>query len=236
MAQNINLYCDESCHLRADREPVMVLGTIWLPTEKRVEIFDRMREIKRRHGMHPNAEVKWTKVSNLKFEAYCDLIDYFFDDDDLHFRAVVAHRDGLDHERFEQTHDDWYYKIYYQLITNVLVPVNRYYVYVDIKDTRGGSKTDTLERVLRNGMYDFSAVSLQRIQQVRSHEVEALQLADLLTGAIGYAARQSGTSSPKLALVDRIRERSGFSLAQSTLQRESKFNIFHWKPQSKLDA
>lgn len=214
----------------------MILGAIWLPRSKRAEIFSRLREIKQKHGMHPRAEVKWTKVSELKHAAYRDLIDYFFDDDDLHFRAVVAHRKGLDHERFDQSHDDWYYKMYYLLITNVLKPVNSYQVYIDIKDTRGGSKTKKLEDVLRNGIYDFSAVTLQRIQQVRSHEVEALQLADILTGAIGSSVRRSGTSQPKNKLVERIRERSGITLDQSTLPSEKKFNIFHWRPQLATDG
>lgn len=237
MPEEFNLYCDESCHLPADHEPVMVLGTVWLPEDKRREIFSRIRDIKQNHGMYPDAEMKWTKVSNSKFAAYRDLVDYFFDDDDLHFRAIVAHRGGLDHERFNQSHDDWYYKVYYQLISNVLTSENTYRVYVDIKDTLGGAKARTLHEILCSGMYDFSAESLTRVQQVRSDEVQAIQLADILIGALAFANRPNANpSKPKTDLVDRIRVRSGKSLDRSTPPREAKFNIFHWTPQPNING
>ena len=39
------------------------------------------------------------------------LINYFFDDDDLHFRAIIIpDKSILDHDKYNQTHDDFYYK------------------------------------------------------------------------------------------------------------------------------
>ena len=90
MSQVFNIYCDESCHLENDHQQVMVLGAVWCPQEKTREIFVRIREIKIRHEMRPDFEVKWSKVSPAKKEFYIDLIDYFFDDDDLHFRALIV--------------------------------------------------------------------------------------------------------------------------------------------------
>lgn len=34
-------------------------------------------------------EMKWTKISPAKVDLYKDLVNYFFDDDDLHFRGVI---------------------------------------------------------------------------------------------------------------------------------------------------
>jgi len=72
---------------------------------------------------------------------------------------------------------------------------------------------------------------IERIQQVHSHEIEQLQLADLLIGAIGYLHRNLTGSTAKQAIVERIRLRSGFNLLRSTLPTERKFNLFVWKPQ-----
>ena len=80
-----NIYCDESCHLENDHQNVMVLSAVWCPFEKAHEIFVRIREIKIKHGMKADFEVKWTKVSPAKRDFYIDLINYFFDDNDLHF-------------------------------------------------------------------------------------------------------------------------------------------------------
>lgn len=231
MGQTYNVYCDESCHLERDQQLVMVLGAAWCPLEKTKEICLRIREIKTKHGLGQHAEVKWTKVSPSKRELYLDLIDYFFDDDDLFFRGLLVSDKGkLKHELFMQTHDDWYYKMYFQLLTRILAPTERYRIYLDIKDTHGGKKVRLLHEVLSNSMYDFSRKIIERIQIVRSHEVEMFQIADLLIGAISYANRSLDTSTTKLAIVERIRKRSGYGLDRSTLMREKKLNLLRWQP------
>ena len=78
-------------------------------------------------------------------------------------------------------------------------------------------------------MYDFSREIVERVQLVRSHEVEAMQLTDLLIGAVSYLNRGLSRSAGKCAVVNRIRERSGYSLNKTTLFREEKFNIFVWR-------
>lgn len=51
-----NVYCDESCHLEHDHQPVMVLGTVWCPLEKAREISVHVRKIKTQHGLSPKFE------------------------------------------------------------------------------------------------------------------------------------------------------------------------------------
>ena len=93
VSQIYNVYCcDESCHMENDHQPVMVLGAVWCPTEKAREIAVRVREIKQEHGLNAHFEMKWTKVSPAKLAFYHQVIDYFFDDDDLHFRALSRTR------------------------------------------------------------------------------------------------------------------------------------------------
>jgi hypothetical protein len=58
-----NVYCDESCHLEHDHQPIMVLGAVWCPTEKAREISVSLRDIKKAHSLSPAFEIKWTKVS-----------------------------------------------------------------------------------------------------------------------------------------------------------------------------
>jgi hypothetical protein len=231
MNKTFNIYCDESCHLEHDNINVMVLGAIWCAEEKKREISKRIREIKSEFGLAPNFEIKWNKVSPAKKDFYLRLIDYFFDSEGIYFRAlIVPDKSILNHERFNQTHDDYYYKTYFNLLKVVFTPSNRYNIYIDIKDTCSKRKVEKLTEVLRTTHYDFDKKIVNRIQQIRSHEVELLPLADLLIGAIGYNCRGLQTNSAKLAIIKRIRERSGYSLNSSTLYREDKLNLFFWRP------
>jgi len=227
--QIFNVYCDESCHLENDGQQAMVLGAVWCPLEQTRDITVRLREIKRAHALSADFEMKWTKVSPSKLAYYLNAMDYFFDDDDLHFRAlIVPDKSRLRHRDFDQTHDDWYYKMYFDMLKIILSPDACYRIYVDIKDTRSAFKIAGLHEVLCNNMYDFSRDIIQRVQTVRSHEIELLQLADLLIGAVSYANRQLSGSPAKMALVKRMQQRSGYNLIRTTLYRENKVNLFLW--------
>lgn len=232
MNGQFSLFCDESCHLEHDGQKAMVLGVLSCPAEKVKEATTRLKEIKVKHGLPAHQEVKWTKVSPAKLDLYRDLLDYFFDDDDLRFRAlIVPDKSLLDHETHRQTHETFYYKCYFALLKALFEPAFSYRIFLDIKDTQGGAKIHRLHEILCNNQLDFQKKIIRDIQLVRSHEVQLMQLADLLIGAVSYANREISSSSTKLTLVERMRKRSGYHLTLSTLLREQKVNIFRWEPQ-----
>lgn len=208
----------------------MVIGCILCPDAKKKEANDRIREIKLKNKIKADAEIKWNKVSPSLWSLYMDLINYFFDNSDLHFRAVVIpDKRKLDHNRFYQTHDDFYYKTYFRMLKTILEPGKEYAIYIDIKDTRSQEKVAKLHNVLCNSNYDFNRNMIRRIQQIRSHEVELMGLTDLLIGAMSYLHRGLRGSEVKLGLIERLKQRSGYTLLSNTLYRENKFNLFIWK-------
>lgn len=231
MTEIFNVYCDESCHIENDAHKAMVLGAVWCPREKSREISVRVREIKEKHGLSPRFEVKWIKVSPAGERFYMDLLDYFFEEDDLRFRTlVVPDKSKLNHKDYDQSHDDWYYKMYYQLLT-VLISSEEdtYRIYLDKKDTRSAEKVDKLHEVLSNVRYDFSRERIEWVQNVRAREIEMMQLADLLIGAVSYANRDLAGNSGKISLVQNIRHRTSYSMLKSTRLLEEKFNVFVWR-------
>jgi hypothetical protein len=231
MRTEYNIYCDESCHLENDKQKAMVLGAVWCPRAKVKDISIRIREIKVKHQLASNFEIKWHKVSQGKIGFYEDVVDFFFDDDDLHFRGlVIPDKTELKHEQFNQTHDDFYYKMYFDLLKVIFDPEAGYNIYLDIKDTKSQDKILKLEDVLRNNNYDYSKQIIKKVQQVQSHEIELLQITDILSGALSYLHRGLTTSESKLSLINRLRERSRYTLMHSTLYREAKMNIFIWRP------
>jgi hypothetical protein len=231
MNRTYNIYCDESCHLENDHINVMALGAAWCKLNDTEEITNAIKAIKSKHNLAPSFEIKWTKISPAKKDFYFDLINYFFDEKKLHFRSVIIpNKCKLDHAKFSQSHDDWYYKMYFLLLKEILDPEEKYNIYIDIKDTRGYAKVEKLREVLSNDAYDFDQNIIKKIQQIRSHEATIMQLTDLLIGAITYFHRKLSTSKPKNELIKLIQMRSGHYLLRSTLPKENKFNIFVWSP------
>lgn len=225
-----NIYCDESCHLENDGINIMGLGAVWFPLNKKEEIFDRVKEIKIKHGLPSYFEIKWNKVSPAKEAFFLDIIDYFFDDDDLHFRCLlVPDKSELDHASYNQTHDDFYYKMYFDLIKVILTPECSHNIYLDIKDTKSQDKIVRLQDYLRRTHYDFEKKIIKKVQHIRAHEAQALQLVDLLLGAVVYFHRGLQSSPTKLKVIQKIKHRSGYTLQQTTLPKESKLNLFIWK-------
>lgn len=228
-----NIYCDESCHLENDSFGLMTLGAVWCPKDKVKEISDWIKEVKVKHGLGPHTELKWTKVSIAKIEMYEEIIDYFFADDDLHFRGLVALNKGsLNHSQFGQTHDDWYYKMYFTLLKNIFTSGNQYHIMLDHKDTLGSVKVDKLHEVLSNSIYDFDRNIVKSTNIITSESSTCLQLADLFSGALSYINRSLNTSEAKLKVIEKIKSRSHRTLTSSTLPNEQKFNVFIWRPQS----
>lgn len=227
----INIYCDESCHLENDRERAMVLGALWCPKAKTGELNRRVADLKAEYRLSQFFEIKWSKVSSSKLPFYEALVELFFSAPALHFRGwVVPDKSVLRYDEFTQTHDEWYYKMYFNMLKIVIRKGRIYHVYVDIKDTRGRKKLRKLHEVLANANYDFQREIIAKMQHVHSHDIGLLQLADLLIGAVSYHARGMVASPAKSRIVEMIQQHSGFSLDKNTLPSEMKFNLCIWQP------
>lgn len=224
----INAYADESCHLEHDKIEFMVLGCIYCLKKDVNYISQKIKNIKIKYNLKPNTEIKWTKVSKNKIEMYKELIDLLYNEN-ISFRGWIAHdKKSLDHELFHQTYDDWYYKMYYYLF-NYIISENiiDYNIYLDIKDSRSGIKNEKLRKILNS--YKISNVN--KVQSIRSEEVQLIQLTDLIIGAIGYKNRDLKTSIAKVELINYIENKFGISLLLNSSNGSRKFNIFHWRSQ-----
>ncbi|ANJ67878.1 hypothetical protein A9404_11260 [Halothiobacillus diazotrophicus] len=231
----IHIYCDESCHLEHDHQKSMVLGAVWCSASHRAALGRKVKAIRDQFGLPPTFEIKWTKISPAGLDFYLALVDLFFDEPLLRFRAVVVPEKAvLDHGRFNQSHDDFYYKMWYLLLTHLVDDQHCFRVFLDIKDTRGQTKVRKLHEVLCNRHYDFDRQRIASIEQVHSHDVPLLQIADLMIGALSHLHRNLDGSPAKQAVIQRIRERSGHDLLRSTPPRVEKFNLLVWRSKAEL--
>jgi len=234
-----NLYIDESCHLEHDRKPVMCIGYIKIEKDDYPKFKEDLKAIKLKHN-NP-VEIKWNTVSNSRILLYKELIDYFFDNVMLFRCILVKYKQKLDHEAFNDgSHDNFYYKlIYYLLKCAINPPANHYRIYLDIKDTRGKDKLNTIKHHLDNFyVHEEEGSPFKHFQHIRSHENEMLQLTDLFIGAITYKSQghqnKPNANKAKVEIIKYLEEKSGYFLDEGTEPWESKFNIFDHQPKAKL--
>ena len=230
-AKTFNVYCDESCHIENDNIPVMAWGGVICENRFTRDLSQQIRRLKTKHGLKSDFEAKWVKVSPAKADFYLELVDLFITDSQLSFRGIVVpDKRQLDHATFDQSHDEWYYKMYFLMLRHIFIRPNRYRIYLDIKDTQGGPKIRKLHQVLANNLGDFQREHVERVEQLRSHESELSQVADLLIGALAYANRGLDSNSAKMAVINRLRDRFGEQILSTTSSFTApKFNILSWQ-------
>lgn len=158
----------------------MLLGYVSIAYPQIKMAKEQIKAIKVKYNY--KGELKWTNVHDATFPMYNELIKYFFTTD-IKFRAVVVDKSQIDETRPEYTFNDFYFRMYYQLLHHLSDMENEYNVFFDIKDTCSHKKLHTLQDILKWNS------SIRHFQFIRSHESYFVQLADILMGAINYNLR-----------------------------------------------
>lgn len=223
MNRTYNFYCDESTHLPNDRQPYMVLGYISVPYPQIKQVKKDIRAIVTKHNFR--GELKWTNVHETTLAMYQELVDYFFTISDLNFRAIIVNKSQIRDKDNGQSYEDFYFKMYYQLIHHQLDFSFTYNLFLDIKDTCSHKKLAKLKDILSN------TTPIRTCQFVRSHEVVLLQLTDVLMGAVNYNLRVknghlAGRNTAKSKIIAKIQKKSNCSLERTSYKSARKFNLF----------
>lgn len=222
MSKTFNLYCDESTHLIHDGHPYMLLSYISIAYPQIRLAKEEIKAIKRKFNY--TEELKWTNVHSATYKVYAELVDWFFMND-LEFRAVVVDKSQIDEKRADYSFNDFYFRMYFQLLHTKVDFQNRYNVFLDIKDTCSGEKLEKMKKIMS---YNSSIGTLQFIP---SRESVFIQLADVLMGAINYNLRiqkgdVKGNVIAKLKLIEKIKRHSNISLNTTIPLSRNKFNLF----------
>jgi hypothetical protein len=220
--KTFNIYCDESTHLPRDNKPYMILGCINVAYPQIRLIKEQIKAIKQKHNF--NGELKWSNVHEATFSMYSEIVEYFFLTD-MKFRAVIVDKSKIDENLPEYTFNDFYFRMYFQLLHQHIDLEYNYNVYFDIKDTCSIKKLEKLKDILK-----WNA-SIQNFQFIRSHESIFMQIADVLMGAINYNLRIKkedilGKVIAKRKIVKKIEQHSNISLNATTPLSNKKFNLF----------
>lgn len=224
-----NVYSDESCHLKSNKSKYMLIGAVYCPKNKVKKINDYIKHLKDNYNISNTIELKWNKIDKKTEKLYLDIINYFFNSDDLKFRVIVIDKNSLNHKKYNQTEDEFYHKAYYEMLKYLITPENTYNIYPDIKDTHSYYSHQIMLNFLRIKMSDTNKKTIKKVQPIRSYEAPILQVNDILIGALSYYYRNLSTNEAKLKIINKIKELYNGNLNQSSYYNNTKFNIFMWK-------
>lgn len=218
MSKTFNIYCDESTHLQFDGHPYMLISYVSCAYPQIKQHKEYIKLLKAKHKF--KGEMKWSNISKSQYPFYADVIDYFFATD-LQFRSVIIDKNMINEEIEGFTYDDFYFRMYYQLIHHKINPEYTYNLYLDIKDTCSQKKLVKLGDILKHKR------SIRNIQFIKSYESYLMQMADILMGAINYHIRGFDTVIAKNKLIEKIQSHTKINLKGSTPLGENKFNLFY---------
>jgi hypothetical protein len=151
------------------------------------------------------------------------VIDYFFENSYLRFRAILIESDKVDNMRFNNEDAELgFYKFYYQLLHHWLYDFNTYDIFLDLKVNRNKGRLKELERVL-----DLSNLTsdVKQVQGLPSEQSLGIQLADILTGLTATKFNDEASSKGKLGLIAHAEKHLTKALSP-TPKWEEKFNVF----------
>lgn len=217
MSKTFNFYCDESTHLENDGMPYMMIGYVSTAYNQMQIHKQNLKAIRAKYKI--KGEIKWSNISGGAYPFYAELIDYFFSTD-LNFRSIIVDKSKIDSSKEGFTYDDFYFRMYYQLLHHKIDQSYNYNLYLDIKDTRSHKKLKKLKDILR-----YNA-SIRNCQFIHSHESSFMQLTDLIMGAINYKLRGLNKVTAKNKIIEKIEGHCKVPITRSTPKAADKFNLF----------
>ena len=186
----------------------------------------------------PNGEIGWVKVSRTKLDAYRRYVDAFFDwpiPDALDFHSLVVDTRSIDDRRFnEGSRETGFNKEIFQLCNKFakIYSVPTFHVYPDRRQSSQG--LEQLRLILnryRTKQRDGRDWPFRRIHYRDGIESQALQLVDVLLGAISYrlnAHDAAPNASPaKMALCEHVLRRAAIRNVFSDTAIRGRFTIWH---------
>lgn len=229
-----SIFCDESCHLQFDNSDVMCTGAIIVPDEHIDTYKGELKRIKSKYGILQ--ELKWNTVSRTHIEMYDEILRLFFESP-MAFRSVlIKNKSNIQAHSLDR---DEYNLFYYSVIERLIRfsirhnsdNINSYRVFLDLKDNHGKIKLASIHKELTNML--GTADTIKSMQNIRSHESQFIQLADIIIGAITYRARGLNGSEAKTHIVRLIEDLSGYRLNEGTEPGDNKFAIYDFQPKKR---
>lgn len=213
-------------------------GSLWMKWQRRGDFCRDFRERCQQHRYQ--GECKWNKANNRRYLGFfTDLIDYFFRRPWLAFHCVVFRKAIVDKTLHAGDYDLARRKHFTMLVATKVAACmqahadseNTFRVWVDPIASRY-AKADEAVAVISNNVLAQALESVRPVESVKTHDSKktpAIQLCDLLLGAVMEAWQQRSVSACKADLQELIASHLGWNdLKADTYPSERKFNVWYF--------
>jgi len=213
-------------------------GTLWMRWQRRGDMIAHFREIKEKHGYE--YECKWKKVDRHSLPFYKDLVSFFFQREWLVFHCLVVRKESVRKKTFHDNSWDLARRKHFtMLLTNKMRRAldrfpdreQEFRVYTDPIPS-SYSKADEAIEVISNNILNRRFRKKSPVKSVitrNSKDTPAIQLCDLLLGAVMETWQQKAVSPAKEELRNFIALHLGWPKMDSdTRKYERKFNIWYF--------
>ena len=224
--ETYNYYGDETSHLVNDGNRYMALGALCCRKGDVKQLSKEINEIKIRHNIAKDCEIKCTKVSMGAFEFYKELIDWFLLNHVI-FRAVIIDKSIVKYENIS-AYNTFYYKMYYTLFRYYMYGKENH-IYLDYKDSKSYLRCAEIQNFLSHD--HITCMKSITVQQMNSRESNLIQMTDLLVGLICYNANSKKNNDAKIELVNILKQKTKLDLF-STTYNSDKIDIINWRPKN----
>lgn len=186
------IFADES---NTNKTRYMLIGGIWVDEITYQQVNNACIEFKDVNNWDAITKMNWKNISKQTLPQYKKFIDIFFKYN-LDFKCIILDRKSVN-LKLNEKHDAelGFYKFYYMLLRNCSKNNHQYYIYLDRRNNRTANRLDDMKTFLQkprkkktmsNETYTEKGLDIKTIEFVNSNNVNLIQFADLIMGAIGY--------------------------------------------------
>jgi hypothetical protein len=226
--------CDES---GSKQTPYSGFGSLWMRWERRGDFANLFEELRDKYDFR--TEAKWKRVNKRSYSFAAALVEEFFKRQWLSFHCLVIRKAVIDKSLHDGDYELAWQKHFTMLLTNKMKQClkrhrdreNVFRVWVDPIQS-SYPKTDEVVEIIANHVLARAVPGRRAIDKVitrDSKETPAIQLCDILLGAVLDAWRRNAESDEKLGVQRLIAEHLGWpDLQADTDPKERKFNIWYF--------
>ncbi len=229
-----SLFADES---GTGGERCVCLGAIVLPTDSVPYVESVLEEFSRRG--FATRELSWKNCSKGEVDRYRDFAELFWHLQQaippVDFRALVIDtvQNPLRHDGYScSTHEQGFYKFYHYFLTKTVQKAawrgSRFTFNLASTSDSYPHRTEVLSKTVNGALNRAVGKKFEHVNVRRPEPKESRihQLADVLLGAVSYAA--NGRHNFKGEIVDVIEGYVGKRLSHDFMPMERPFNVWWW--------
>lgn len=194
----------------------MVLGGVLIPETSLPNFEAEFVKLRIKHKLF--GELKWNRIDQYH-KRYCDFLDLFFEDTKVTFHSICYRRGGVDK-----------YRAAFVLIRTVTWKMQNaginepLYVLFDNDGSLGDKEAREIRKIADKDLR-FKQ-KLEFCSQGTSHILGAMQIADLLTGAVSSSINSVSISQKRSSVVSHIiKKNNGVELNWASLRLPKLFDF-----------